>query len=150
MHLWYYPAWKSRVESTYQHSEEMMDFLENEIGVPFGCESYSQIPVQDYMFGAMENTTATLFGDYLFVDERSFLDRNYIAVNAHDLIHQWFGDLVTARSNAHHWLHESFATYYNQLFEKEVFGQDHFDWARRDATIKSLEESLKNSLKGGG
>lgn len=146
MHLYYYPETQNRVEATYKYSEDMMDWFEKEIGVPYGWESYSQIPVQDFMFGAMENTTATVYGDFFLVDERSFLDRNYIGVNAHELAHQWFGDLVTARSDAHHWLQESFATYYNQMYEREVFGQDYFDWARRQANVNSLAESKKNKL----
>lgn len=144
--LYYYPEWKDRVQRTYIYSEQMIDFFEKEIGVPYPWESYSQIPVQDFMFGAMENTTATLFGDFLFVDDKSFNDRAYVGVNAHELAHQWFGDFVTARSDAHHWLQESFATYYNQMYEREVFGLDYFDWARRGAQNSSLEESKKNKL----
>ena len=146
MRMYYYPEVKDRVETTYKYSEEMMDWFEKEIGVPYAWESYSQIPVQDFMYGAMENTTATVFGDFFLVDERSFLDRNYVGVNAHELAHQWFGDLITARSSAHHWLQESFATYYNQMYEREVFGQDYFDWARRQANVQALEESKKNKL----
>lgn len=146
MNLYYYPEYADRFDATYRYSEQMMDWLESETGVKYGWESYSQIPLQDYMFGAMENTTATVFGDFLFVDERSFLDRPYVGVNAHELAHQWFGDLVTARSARHHWLQESFATYYNQMFEREVFGLDYFDWARRNATNGSLDESKKNKL----
>jgi aminopeptidase N len=146
MHLYYYPEWKDRVETTYKYSEQMVDFFEKETGVKYGWESYSQIPVQEYMFGAMENTTATVYGDFSFVDSRSYLDRSYVGTNAHELAHQWFGDLITARSDAHHWLQESFATYYDQLFELDVFGADSFDWSRRDANNKSLEESLKNNF----
>jgi aminopeptidase N len=146
MNLFYYPEYPERVEPTYRYSEQMMDWLENETGFKYGWESYSQIPLQDYMFGAMENTTATVFGDFLLVDERSFLDRPYVGVNAHELAHQWFGDLITARSARHHWLQESFATYYNQMFEREVFGMDYFDWARRNATNSALDESKKNKL----
>ncbi len=155
MHLYYYPEWKNRVEPTYQYSEAMVDFFEKEIGVNFPWESYSQIPVQDYMFGAMENTTATIFGDFYLVDKRGLQDRNYVAVNAHELAHQWFGDYVTALSDAHQWLQESFATYYNQLFERTVFGEDYFNWSRRGAENGALEESLKNKFgiahsEGGG
>ncbi len=146
MYLWYYPEWKDKVNATYMHSEKMVDFFEKEIGIPYPWESYSQIPVQDFMYGAMENATATVFGDFFFVDDRAFLERNYISVNAHELAHQWFGDFVTARSDAHHWLQESFATYYNWLLEREVFGQDHFDWGRRNAQVNALSESVKNNL----
>ena len=155
MHLYYYPEWKNRVEPTYWHSEDMVNFYEKEIGVPYPWESYSQIPVQDYMFGAMENTTATIYGDFYQVDSRGILDRNYIAVNAHELAHQWFGDMVTARSDAHQWLQESFATYYNMMYEREVFGEDYFNWSRRGSQNASVSESLKNKFgvghsEGGG
>ena len=147
MHLYYYPDWKNRVEPTYKLSEKMVDFYEKEIGIPYPWESYSQIPVQDFMYGAMENTTATVFGDFLFCDERSGIERGYVETNAHELAHQWFGDYVTAHSDAHHWLQESFATYYEWMFEQEYFGKDLFDWTRRTAQEVSLNESQKNKYQ---
>ncbi|NNM95606.1 MAG: M1 family metallopeptidase [Bacteroidia bacterium] len=145
VHLWYYPDWKNRVVPTYRYATEMIDFYEKEIGVKFGWESYSQIPVQDFLYGAMENTTATVYGDFLMVDDRSYLDRNYIGVDAHELAHQWFGDLVTCRTSASMWLHESFATYYSSLFDLDMFGQDYFDWERRGFENAAITENKKNT-----
>ncbi|MBL4623811.1 MAG: M1 family metallopeptidase [Flavobacteriales bacterium] len=144
MYFWYYPDWEDRVEWTYKNSEDMVDFFEETIGVKYPWGSYSQIPVQEFMYGAMENTTATIYGDFFHVDERAFLDRNYVAVNAHELAHQWFGDCITARTSTDHWLQESFATYYNMLYEKRFYGQDHFDWKRREGNDGSLKASLKD------
>ena len=144
LNLWYYPDWEERVSSAYHLSKEMFDYLEREIDVPYTWEIYSQIPVQDFMYGAMENTTATLFGDFYFVDSVSFNDINYVYVNAHELAHQWFGDCITSRTSSHHWLQESFATYYGYMVEKEFFGKDYFDNTRRKAKDKSLKEALKN------
>jgi len=138
---WYYPDWKNRNEATFRFTEKMMDFFETEIGVPYPWEQYSQVPVQDFLYGAMENTTATIFGDFSCVDERSYLDKNYVGTNAHELAHQWFGDLVTAWSPQHHWLQESFATYYSLLFDKEVFGKEYYDWGRRNAMNAALNAS---------
>lgn len=146
MRQWYYPEWKDRVPYTYKYNEKIFNFLESEIGVPYGWESYSQIPVQDFMFGAMENTSATLFGDFFEVDARSYNDRNYVSVNAHELAHQWFGDMITARSPNSHWLQESFATHYNITAERECFGQDHFDWARRQAYLSAINTSDKKAI----
>jgi aminopeptidase N len=143
---WYYPDWADRYQYTYKYNEKIFNFLESEIGVPYGWESYSQIPVQDFMFGAMENTSATLFGDFFQTDARSFNDRNYVSVNAHELAHQWFGDMVTARSGNAHWLQESFATHYNIIAERECFGQDHFDWARRNAYQSAINTTDKKSI----
>ena len=144
LNLYYYPEWEDRVAATYRYSARIMDFLEREIGVPYPWNSYSQIPVQDFMFGAMENTTATLFGDFYHVDERAYIDKNYVSVNAHELAHQWFGDLVTARSSRHHWLQESFATYYNNLAERDIFGKDHYAWKIRGAAKSALKASKKD------
>jgi aminopeptidase N len=143
---WYYPEWKDRYDYTYKYNEKIFNFLEAEIGVPFGWESYSQIPVQDFMYGAMENTTATVFGDFFQVDARSYNDRNYVAVNAHELAHQWFGDLVSAGTPNNQWLQESFATHYNLIAERECFGQDHFDWARKQAYIAAINTNDKKSI----
>jgi aminopeptidase N len=142
--LWYYPEKADRVEPTYRYSKEMFDYFEKEIGVPYAWESYSQIPVQDFMYGAMENTTATVFGDFFLNDARGAIDRGYVGVNAHELAHQWFGDLITARSDPHHWLQESFATHYNMLFEGQAFGIDYYDWSRRNAYNSSIEASKKD------
>jgi aminopeptidase N len=146
IHLYYYPEWKNRVEPTYKYAGQMVDFYEKEIGIKYPWESYSQIPVQDYMFGAMENTTATIFGDFYMADSREVLDRNYVSVDAHELAHQWFGDYVTAKSETHQWLQESFASYYSQLFEREVYGDDYFAWSRRGSANSAIDEAQHNKL----
>lgn len=144
MDLWYYPDQANRVEPTYRYSKEMFDFFEIEIGVPYPWEKYSQIPVQDFLYGAMENTTATVFGDFFYNDARGYLDRKYVGVNAHELAHQWFGDMVTAITPVHHWLQESFATHYNMLYEREAFGREYFDMARRNAQNSALNASSRD------
>ena len=144
MNLYYYPEEKNQIEPTYRYSKEMFNWFEQEIGVPFPWKTYAQIPVQDFMYGAMENTTATIFGDFYLIDSRGFLDRNYVRVNAHELAHQWFGDMVTARSAAHHWLQESFATHYDLMYQKEAFGDDYYNWMRRDYNDQAVAESKKD------
>ncbi|MCB0802400.1 MAG: M1 family metallopeptidase, partial [Flavobacteriales bacterium] len=146
LNLYYYPGQAEQVEPTYRFSKKMFDFFEKEIGVPYPWSTYSQIPVQDFMYGAMENTTATVFGDFYLIDSRGYLDRNYVRVDAHELAHQWFGDMVTARASAHHWLQESFATHYDMMYQKEAFGSDHFDWVRRNYNEQALNAS-KSDLK---
>lgn len=130
-HLWYYPDWADRFDATYKYSAEAIDFVADWVNIPYPWESYSQIPVQDFIYGAMENTTATVFGDFYHVDNRTFLDRNYIGVNVHELAHQWFGDYVTARSGEHHWLQESFATFFPKMFTRKYMGEDAYQWQRR-------------------
>ncbi len=143
--LWYYPEYPDRVEPTYRYSAEAVDFLERETGIPYPWESYAQIPVQDFLYGGMENTTATVFGDFFLVDHRAFLDRNYIGVNVHELAHQWFGDYITGRNGRQSWLQESFATFYAKLFLKEISGDDAYQWERRreqDVALRASEQNL--------
>lgn len=144
LNLYYYPDEEEKVDPTYKFSVKMFDFLEEEFGVPYPWETYSQLPVQEFMYGAMENTTATIFGDFYLVGPREYLDRNYVRVNAHELTHQWFGDMITARSSAHHWLQEGFATHFDMSFQSIAFGDDFYDWTRRNYAKMSIEESKKN------
>jgi aminopeptidase N len=144
MNLYYYPEFADRAEPTYRYSEKMVDFLERETGIPYPWESYSQIMVQDFLYGAMENTTATIFGDFFNVDERAYIDRNYVGVNCHELTHQWFGDYITARDWRDTWLQESYATYYPKQFTKEIQGVDEYNWQRRGEQNQALEASKKD------
>jgi aminopeptidase N len=130
VNFWYYPEFKERVELTSLYTEKMIEFLEDETGFPYAWGAYSQVMVQDFLYGAMENTTATIFGDFFFVDERSFEDRNYIGVNCHELTHQWFGDLITARDSRDIWLQENFATFYAKWFYGILpeYGMDEVKW----------------------
>lgn len=128
LEYYYYPEDSSKVEPTYRYTKQMFDFLEEEIGVPFPWQNYKQVPVKDFLYSGMENTSLTIFSDSFVVDSIAFNDKNYITVNAHELAHQWFGDLVTATSGQHHWLQEGFATYYAMLAERDIFGDDHYYW----------------------
>ncbi len=143
---YYYPEREEDYPWYYYKNEQIFNFMEKEIGVPFPWVNYKQVPVQDFQHGAMENTTATIFGDFFLVDEHAFNDRNYTYVNAHELAHQWFGNLVTAESSDHHWLHEGFATYYEWLSEKYLYGQDYFDWERFKAAQLVFEASKMDTI----
>ncbi len=126
LELYIEPEDQLKWEPTYRYSREIFDFLEQEIGVAYPWDVYKQIPVRDFLYAGMENTSATVFARDFVVDSIGFNDRDYVNVNAHELAHQWFGDMVTATSGEHHWLQEGFATYYALLAEKEVFGEDYF------------------------
>jgi aminopeptidase N len=116
----------SKFESTYRYSIELFDYLEQEIGVKYPWGIYRQVPVRDFLYAGMENTTSTIFSQDFVVDSIGFNDRNYVNVNAHELAHQWFGNFITAQSGKHHWLQEGFATYYALLAERHLFGDDYF------------------------
>lgn len=135
---YYYADRPETVEPTYVYSAEMMDYLEKQFGVKYPWETYANIPVQDFMYGAMENTTATVYGDFLLTDQRAAVERTYTAINAHELTHQWCGDYVTEYSPAHHWLHESFATNYSKHFMGSVFGSNWYEWTKHNEAVQAI------------
>ncbi|WP_242204467.1 M1 family metallopeptidase [Aestuariivivens insulae] len=128
LEMYYYPEDSLKFEPTYRYTKRMFDFLEEEIGVPYPWQNYKQVPVKDFLYAGMENTGTTIFSDSFVIDSIAFVDKNYVNVNAHELAHQWFGDLVTETSGTHHWLQEGFATYYALLAEKDIFGDDYYYW----------------------
>jgi aminopeptidase N len=149
LELWYYPWNRDHAEPTYRYTAEMFTFLEDELGFPYPYELYREAPVEDYLYGAMETTTSTVFGDYLAVDERAWDGRNYVNVNIHELTHQWFGNCLSHLRGRDVWLTESFATYYAKMFEKHVFGDDYYDWVRDQELIEAMEASKKDGYAVG-
>ncbi|WP_242158490.1 M1 family metallopeptidase [Aestuariivivens sediminis] len=128
LEMYYYPEDSLKYEPTYRYTKGIFDFFEEEIGVPYPWQNYKQIPVKDFLYAGMENTGTTIFSDSFVIDSIAFVDKNYVNVNAHELAHQWFGDLVTETSGTHHWLQEGFATYYALLAEAFFFGDDYYYW----------------------
>jgi len=116
-------------KSIFGNTKEMIEFYSNTLGTPYPWQKYSQIVVKDFVSGAMENTTATLHGDFMvYQTDREMLDlKKGEAVIAHELFHQWFGDLVTAESWSNLPLNESFATYGEYLWEEYKNGRDAAD-----------------------
>lgn len=141
--LYHYPEDTLKVEPTYRYTKEIFDFLENEISVSYPWQNYKQIPVRDFLYAGMENTGTTIFSDAFMIDSTAFADKNYVNVNAHELAHQWFGNLVTEVDASSHWLHEGFASYYALLSEKYLFGADYYYWKLFD-TAQQLETDSRN------
>lgn len=136
----------NKFESTYRYSKQIFDFFEKEIGVNYPWEIYRQVPVRDFLYAGMENTTSTIFSQDFVVDEIGFNDKTYVNVNAHELAHQWFGNLVTAQTGKHHWLQEGFATYYALLAEKEMFGNDYFHWKMYEMAERLQRASKEDTI----
>jgi aminopeptidase N len=108
------------------NTSRMIDFFEQRIGTPYPYARYSQIAVSDFIFGGMENTSATTQTDLTLHDETAHLDFSSDPLVAHELAHQWFGDLLTCRDWSHAWLNEGFATFFECLWREEDLGQDEY------------------------
>ncbi|MBX3045261.1 MAG: M1 family metallopeptidase [Candidatus Kapabacteria bacterium] len=145
MELWYYPDLPHHYEPTYAHSEYMIDFFEKEIGIKYPYSVYRQAPMVNYMYGGMETTTATVFGDYMHIPSRAWWMRNYVNVNSHELNHQWFGNLVSHLNNRHTWLTESFATHYAKVFERDLYGEDYYQWERDKELVRTFNAAKVNN-----
>jgi aminopeptidase N len=105
----------------------LIDFFSKTIGVPYPFGRYSQIFVQDFIFGGMENTSATTLTAEAMVDERAALDLDIESLVAHELAHQWWGDLVTCREWPEAWLNEGFATYFEYIWRTHARNRDEAD-----------------------
>jgi aminopeptidase N len=106
----------------------MLEFFSKRFGVDFPWQRYSQVVVSDFIFGGMENTTATTLYEHVLLDERAALDVTSCDLVAHELGHQWFGDYVTCRDWSHAWLNEGFATYCEHLEREHRLGRDEYDY----------------------
>lgn len=127
------PAYASTAKLVFGKTPEMMEFFSNKLGVDYPWDKYSQIVVRDFVSGAMENTTASVFFEGLNMSEGAYLDENHEDIIAHELFHHWFGNLVTAESWSNLPLNESFATYGEYLWEEFKYGRDQAD-------LKGLED----------
>ncbi|HEV2665274.1 MAG TPA: M1 family metallopeptidase, partial [Blastocatellia bacterium] len=102
----------------------MIELFEEKFGCAYPYPKYAQILVDDFLFGAMENTSASTFTDRCLLDDPATVDLSYEDIVAHELAHQWWGDLVTCKDWSHIWLNESFATYSEYLWSEHARGRD--------------------------
>jgi aminopeptidase N len=144
------------IPRTFGRTVDMLQFFSDHVA-PYPWAKYDQSMV-DTFGGGMENTSATTEGANAILDARDFEDRkpNTDGLIAHEMAHQWFGDLVTCADWRHTWLNEGFATYFEALWEEHASGRDVFDWkelhAGRNIVAFSSRASVvpHNGEEGGG
>lgn len=122
------PEWEEFAKDIFGETPAMIRFFSERLGVEYPWDKYHQIIVRDYVSGAMENTGAVIFGDFVYKNKRELLDGNDQSIIAHELFHHWFGDLVTAESWSNLTLNESFANYSQYLWDEHRFGLDEADY----------------------
>jgi len=135
------PQYELFARDIFGNTPEMMGFFAELLDHPFPWEKYDQIVVRDYVSGAMENTTASVFMEDLQVDRRTLLDDHWDGIIAHELFHQWFGNLVTCESWAHLALNEGFANYAEYLWTEYKYGVDEADyglWVERESYMQEV------------
>ncbi len=129
-------------QQNFGDTPEMLEYFSNLLGVEYPWANYKQVVAHDYVSGAMENTTATLHGEFMNKTAAQAIDAHpfdyYHDVVAHELFHQWFGDLVTCESWSNLPLNESFASYGEYLWIEHKYGTQAAD----DHLRKQLTEYL--------
>ncbi|MGA7161852.1 MAG: M1 family aminopeptidase [Bacteroidota bacterium] len=125
-----YYVYKNQVDDAricLSHTPKMIEFFDEKIGYKFAWEKYAQVTVADFIYGGMENASATTMMDRILVfNARSRVDQSAVSLIAHELAHQWWGDVVTCKDWRHIWLNESFASYFDPLYIEHAFGEDEF------------------------
>jgi len=121
------PGREADARRSFGRTPEIIDVFSEKIGIRYPHSRYSQIAVPDFIFGGMENTSATTLTDLALLDERAAIDHDVEGLVAHELAHQWWGDLVTCREWSEAWLNEGFATYFEYVWREHEKGRDEAD-----------------------
>ena len=142
------PKYAPYAKQIFGNTPDMLEFFSTRLGVEFPWNKYAQIVVRDYVSGAMENTTATLHGDFVQMTDRELLDRQYQneSVIAHELFHQWFGDYVTAESWSNLTVNESMADFSEGLYAEHKYGADAAD-AHNYRNLRNYLTSPRDAAK---
>jgi aminopeptidase N len=138
--------YEPNAKDIFGNTPEMIEFFSQKLGFDYPWPQYAQIVVRDYVSGAMENTSATLHGEFIQRDTRERLDETYEDIISHELFHQWFGDLVTAESWSNIPLNESFATYGEYLWSEYKYGKQYADFKQYENYEKYMEEAATKNV----
>ncbi len=145
------PAYAPYAKDIFGLTPEMISFFSSKLGIDYPWNKYAQIVVRDYVSGAMENTTATLHGDFVQQTKRELIDGSAGEdVIAHELFHQWFGDYVTAESWSNLSVNESFADLSETLWLEYKHGKDAGDehnYEAMQAYLNSAKAKTQNLIR---
>jgi aminopeptidase N len=140
------PEYEPYAKNIFGNTPEMLEFFSKKLGYDYPWQKYSQVIVRDYVSGAMENTTASLFGEFVQRTRRELLDINYEDIVAHELFHQWFGNLVTCESWSNLPLNESFANYSEYLWAEYKYGKTEADKLLYQNLRQYLDEAQNKNV----
>lgn len=143
------PGREADGERSFGGTPKMLRFFGERLRYKYPYAKYAQIAVSDFIFGGMENTTATTQTDTTLHDARAHIDFSSDPLVAHELAHQWFGDLLTCKDWSHAWLNEGFATYFEALFREFDRGEDEFQYYRvglQDAYKREDREHYRRAI----
>lgn len=120
---WVEPEFEKDASYIFENTPKMLSYFSELLGIPYPWQNYDQVVVRDYVSGAMENTTAVVFGEFVQRKRRDLIDDNNDRIVAHEMIHHWFGNLVTLESWSNLPLNEGFANYSEHLWRDHHYGK---------------------------
>lgn len=138
---WVEKEYENYAKNIFGNTPEMMGFFSELLGYNYPWKKYAQVVVRDYVSGAMENTSASVFMEELHKNKRELKDENWDGIIAHELFHQWFGDLVTTESWSNLTLNEGFADYSEYLWNEEKYGVEEADFQFRYTKSGYLQDA---------
>ncbi|TWT74561.1 Aminopeptidase N [Posidoniimonas polymericola] len=118
------PSLAEHAKNSFADTAKIMEFYQQEIGVPYPWAKYYQVTGRDFIAGGMENTTLTVLTERTIYSDETENLRSSRNLDAHEMAHQWFGDYVTCEDWANLWLNEGFATFYTHLYDAHKLGRD--------------------------
>lgn len=114
----------------FHYTPEMLTFFSEKLAYPYPWDKYAQIIVKEYVSGAMENTGAVIFSDEIQKTDKELIDSDNDQIVAHEMMHHWFGDLVTCEDWSNLTLNEGFANYAEYLWYEHKYGKDRAEFHR--------------------
>ncbi|MEO7217579.1 MAG: M1 family metallopeptidase [Gemmatimonadaceae bacterium] len=142
---WTYPDSIAAARLGFEATPDAIRFFSQRIGIPYPWAKYAQSVAPDFIFGGMENVSATTQNDNGILHP-AWADPQYNAdgLVSHELSHQWFGDLLTTRDWSHAWLNEGFATFLEQIYREHSRGTDEAMWDRMGAEQQTIAADRRN------
>jgi aminopeptidase N len=128
VNYWVYPEDAEDARWIFAKTPRMIAFYADLFDYPYPWAKYDQVTTP-HVGGGAEATSATILGDGVIHDRRAEQDFSWERVLAHEVAHQWWGDLITMREWSHTWLNESFGTYSDYLWTRHERGEDEGAWA---------------------
>lgn len=140
------PEYKDYAKQIFNHTPEMLSFFSDLLDYEYPWQKYAQIVTRDYVSGAMENTSAVIFGEFVQKTDRQLIDNHNDLIVAHEMFHHWFGDLVTCESWSNLTLNEGFANYSEYLWLEHKYGRDHAEEHRHNERSAYLQSAAMQGI----
>ncbi len=141
-----YPGQHDQAADCFGKTAQMMDIFTKHFGHAFPWPQYSQIIVNQYISKGMEHTGATTLTDQIIGSGQTQSDIDSDDLIAHELAHQWFGNLVTSRDWRNIWLNEGFATYAEIIFRENEGGEEAAQYEKMIQENNYLNSDLKQPI----